>query len=210
MWVLIGLNNIVENSNHKREVITKYNSSSPFYDSRYKEIQEIKYQIILYNRDLKGRFKLDLGCGTGLFIEYLINAKNVDTTSLAFYVGLDISLNMLLEFKSKLKKLNKPNFQNKLSLLLSDIENLPFRENKFNTIFSMTSFQNLGDINKALIESLRVSKNNTDFNFSILKKKLNLEMLLEFLKPFTEIEQITSTNDVEDVIIQGKFIKVKS
>jgi ubiquinone/menaquinone biosynthesis C-methylase UbiE len=205
--VLIGLNDIGENSNHKREIITKYNSTSLFYDSRYKEIQESKYQIILYDQDLNKRFILDLGCGTGLLIEYLMKAKKINKTSLGFYIGLDISLNMLLEFKSKLNKLN---FQNNVSLLLSDIENLPFRENMFNTIYSITSFQNLVNINMAILESLRVSKNNTDFNFSILKKKLNLEMFLEILKPFSEIEQISSTNDLEDVIIRGKFLKAIS
>ena len=205
--MLIGLKNITEESNHKKEIISKYNSSSPFYDSRYKEIQESKYQIILYNRNLNKRLRLDLGCGTGLFIEYFMRSKNTNTSSLAFYIGLDISLNMLLEFRSKL---NKFNFKNKLSLLLSDIENLPFRDNKFDTIFSMTSFQNLVDINRAILESLRVSKDNTDFIFSILKKKLNLKRLLTSLKPYAKIEQISSTNDVEDVIIQGRFIKVKS
>ena len=205
--MLIGLNDIGENSNHKREIITKYNSTSLFYDSRYKEIQESKYQIILYDQDLNKRFTLDLGCGTGLLIEYLMKAKKINKTSLGFYIGLDISLNMLLEFKSKLNKLN---FQNNVSLLLSDIENLPFRENMFNSIYSITSFQNLVNINMAILESLRVSKNNTDFNFSILKKKLNLEMFLEILKPFSEIDQISSTNDLEDVIIQGKFLKVTS
>lgn len=189
--MLIGLNNIGENSNHKREIITRYNSTSPFYDSRYKEIQESKYQIILYNQDLNRRFNLDLGCGTGLLIEYLIKAKKIYKTSLVFYIGLDISLNMLLEFKSKLNKLN---FQNKVSLLLSDIENLPFRENMFDTIYSITSFQNLVNIDKAILESLRVSKNKTDFNFSILKKKLNLEILLEILKPFFNFEQISKIN----------------
>lgn len=205
--MLIGLNDIGENSNHKREIITKYNSTSLFYDSRYKEIQESKYQIILYDQDLNKRFILDLGCGTGLLIEYLMKAKKINKTSLGFYIGLDISLNMLLEFKSKLNKLN---FQNNISLLLSDIENLPFRENMFNTIYSITSFQNLVNINMAILESLRVSKNNTDFNFSILKKKLNLEMFLDILKPFSEIEQISSTNDLEDVIIRGKFLKAIS
>jgi len=203
--VLIDLKNIGENSNHKREIITKYNSTSYFYDNRYREIQESKYQIILYEYDLNGKLTLDLGCGTGLLIEYLTKFKNKNKNSLIFYVGLDFSLKMLLEFKSKINKLT---YRNNLSLVLSDIENLPFRGNKFNTIFSITSFQNLDNINKAIIESCRVSKHNTDFNFSILKKKLNLEILLEFLSPFSEIKQTLSIHDLEDVVIQGKFLKV--
>lgn len=201
--MVIYLNNIEENSNHKREVITKYNSSLPFYDNRYRKIQENKYQIFLKNQDLNEKLILDLGCGTGLLIEYL-NMKNFNISNLDFYVALDISWNMLLEFKSKLDKINP---LNNLSLVLSDIENLPFRENKFSLIFSITSFQNLPNMNEAIIETLRVSKNNADFTFSILKKKLNSEMLLKFLKPFTEIEEVLTRNDLEDVIIKGRFLK---
>ncbi len=202
--MLIGLNNIGEDFNHKKEIISKYNSTSSFYDRRYKEIQESKYQVILYNNDLSGGVIIDLGCGTGLLIEYLTKVKKINNTSVVFYIGLDFSLKMLLEFKSKLNELN---FQNNVSLVLSDIENLPFRENKFNNIFSITSFQNLVNTNKAILESYRVSRKNSDFNFSILKKKLNLETLLEFLSPFSDIMQVTSANELEDVIIQGKFLK---
>lgn len=202
--MVIYLNNLEKKSNHKSEIITKYNSSSPFYDNRYRKIQESKYQIILKNQDLNEKLILDLGSGTGLLIEYL-NMKNYNISNLDFYVALDISWNMLLEFKSKFDKINP---LNNLSLVLSDIENLPFRENKFSLIFSITSFQNLPNMNEAIIETLRVSKNDADFTFSILKKKLNSEMLLNFLKPFTDIEEVLIRNDLEDVIIKGRFLKI--
>jgi ubiquinone/menaquinone biosynthesis C-methylase UbiE len=198
------LNNLDENSNHKKEIISKYNSSSPFYDNRYRKIQERKYQIIQDKYDINGKYVLDLGCGTGLLIEYLINVKKLNKDNLDFYVGVDISWNMLLEFKSKLDKLNS---LRGLSLILSDIENLPFREDKFSSIFSITAFQNLPNINEAIREALRVSKDRAEFKISILKKKLNLEMFLDYLKPFTKVEQIEIRNDLEDAIIKGRFLK---
>ena len=111
---------------------------------------------------------------------------------------------MLLEFKSKLHKLKD---KNKLSLILADIENLPFREDIFYSIISLTSFQNLPNINRGAKESIRVCRKNADFTFSILKKSLDLERFIDFLKPVTKIEQVIKRDDLEDIIIRGKILE---
>ena len=198
----MGMNNS-RYSNKKKEIIKKYNSSSSFYDSRYRQIQETKYHIILKNFDLTRKVILDLGCGTGLFIEYLSRRKLEQKKNLDYYVGLDISWNMLLEFRSKFEKLKGKN----ISLLLSDIENLPFRDNQFFSVLSLTSFQNLPDVKKGIKELLRVSRNRADFKFSILKKKTDLKILVDFLKSFVVIDQVLNKENLEDVIIQGKVFK---
>ena len=198
----MGMNNS-RYSNKKKEIIKKYNSSSSFYDSRYRQIQETKYHIILKNFDLTRKIILDLGCGTGLFIEYVSRRKLEQKKKLDYYVGLDISWNMLLEFRSKFEKLKGKN----ISLLLSDIENLPFRDNQFFSVLSLTSFQNLPDIKKGIKEFFRVSRNRADFNFSILKKKINFKILVNFLKSFVVIDQVLFKEDLEDIIIQGKVFK---
>ncbi|MFX1418694.1 MAG: class I SAM-dependent methyltransferase, partial [Promethearchaeota archaeon] len=148
---------------------------------------------------------LDLGSGTGLFYEYyrktIFDKKKIKSR----YIALDISWNMLLEFKSKILysnyNLHVPN------LILSDIEYLPFRDNTFNSIFSLTSFQNLPTIEKGIKEMFRVSKNNTDFKLSILKKKLELKSLLKFLKSWIKDPIITRKDSLEDIIIQCEIIK---
>lgn len=198
----MGMNNS-RYSNKKKEIIKKYNSSSSFYDSRYRQIQETKYHIILKNFDLTRKVILDLGCGTGLFIEYVSRRKLEQKKKLDYYVGLDISWNMLLEFRSKFEKLKGKN----ISLLLSDIENLPFRDNQFFSVLSLTSFQNLPDVKKGIKELLRVSRNRADFKFSILKKKINLKILVDSLKSFVLIDQVLNKENLEDVIIQGKVFK---
>ena len=156
-----------KNQNKKKIIIEKYNASSQFYDKRYRKIQEEKYEIVLRNYRANGKLILDLGCGTGLFFSFLaeslFNYEKIKYT----YIALDISWNMLLRFKSKINNTKK----NSVDLILSDIEYLPFRENKFCSIFSLTSFQNLPHIPKGIEESLRVGKNNADYKFSILKKK---------------------------------------
>jgi len=193
-----------KNSNKKKRIINKYNSSAHFYDRRYEQIQSEKYKLILNNQYLNGKMILDVGCGTGLLFEYISNLKKDKNRVKYKYVAIDISWNMLLEFKSKIINY-KP--KNNLELILGDIENLPFRENVFHSIFSLTSFQNLPNINRGIEESYRVCINYGHFNFSILSKKLNLDALLNLLKPLSKEIKTINKDELEDVIIQGNFMK---
>ena len=193
--------------NKKKKIIEKYNSSSHFYDKRYKAIQEDKYEIVLQKYRIKGKTILDMGCGTGLFFEYLRNSTLEKRTIKSIYVGLDISWNMLLEFKSKIVDTHLIEYTP--NLILSDIECLPFRDDIFHSIFTLTSFQNLPGVQEGKIESLRVCKNNADFKFSILKKNLELKSLLKILKSKIKDLQVKEIEGLEDIIITGKTLKEK-
>ena len=170
-----------KNYDKKNRIIDKYNSSSFFYDKRYRAIQEEKYEIVLNNYIGNEKLILDMGCGTGLLFEHILKLILEREVIRINYVALDISWNMLLEFKSKIFKMKKRRFSP--HLILADIEYLPFKENIFFSIFSLTSFQNLPQIHKGLHELFRISKNKAEFKFSILKKNLELELLLEILRP---------------------------
>lgn len=194
-----------KNCNKKKKIIEKYNSTSDFYDKRYKAIQEEKYEIVLKNYRVNEKIILDMGCGTGLFFDYITKSIKKQGERKCNYVGVDISWNMLLRFKSKVINYNYNKYA--LNLLLSDMEYLPFRQNIFYSIFSLTSFQNLPHIQIGITESFRVSKNNADYKFSILKKKLDLEWLLKILKPKIEEIEVIEKENLEDIIIQGNVLK---
>ena len=202
-WFLL-LKELIKNSSKKKRIIDEYNASVYYYDKRYSQIQLEKYNLILKNYHLNGKITLDTGCGTGLLFEYISKLKKDEKRVKYKYVAIDISWNMLLEFKSKIINYKS---KNNLELILGDIENLPFRENVFHLIFSLTSFQNLPNINRGIEESYRVCINYGDFNFSILSKKLNLDALLNLLKPLSSDIKTINKDELEDIIIQGNFIK---
>lgn len=185
----------------KKSIIDRYNSTANFYDERYKTIQEEKYKISLINYTLKEKTILDCGCGTGLLGEYILNSKNEKEIFNSNFVAVDLSLNMLLKFKQKLLKLKNKEC---ISLILADIENLPFRDKKFNFIFSFTSFQNLPQYFKGILEVLRVCSVAGDLILTVLRKKLDLDNLMDFLKPLVEDLKVIDHQFVEDVIILCK------
>jgi ubiquinone/menaquinone biosynthesis C-methylase UbiE len=189
----------------KKEIIKKYNSTSHFYDKRYTQIQYEKFEIILNSFKFSEKILLDAGCGTGLLLQYIIQFLKTDDFS---YVATDISLKMLKIFSSKVKEISKKKFQRRLNLILSDLENLPFRNNVFHSVFAPTSLQNLPSIQNGIEEIIRTAKNNADLKLTILKKKLDIEKLKPFLKPKVVKLEILNLNNVEDVIIQGIVNKI--
>jgi len=193
----------------KRKIMESYNSSSHIYDKRYRKIQYEKCALILKDFTLVSKIILDAGCGTGLIFEYILENKNEIVPHYFFsFVGVDISLKMIEKFKKKV--LNKDSvIIHNIHLIVADLENLPFRSNIFNSVISLTSYQNLPNIKKGLHESIRVAKNHTSFSISILKKKLNKKAFLENIqKNFLRVDLIgDKEKELEDLIIKAHLIK---
>ena len=196
------------NPNKKREIIRKYDSTAHIYDDRYSKIQNDKFNLIIKEFSFEEKILLDAGCGTGLFYDYLLEKLEDDLDKQYNFLGVDISWNMLKEFSLKLKK-NEKLAKHQSCLLLSDLENLPFRENIFHAYISLTSLQNLPNIINGIKESFRVTKDNGDMKLSILKKKLDLDELLSHIKSKVKNLEITENDDLEDVILSFNLRKKK-
>jgi len=194
-----------ENPDKKKEIINKYDATSDYYERRYSEIQYKKYEIVLKDFTLRDKVILDAGCGTGLLYDFIISSIEHTKTAHYSYIAIDISINMLKIFKSKNYKKDKE-IRNKLNLILSDLENLPIRSNIFNSVLSLTSLQNLPHINNGVKETLRVAKD--EIKISILKKNLDLNQLISILKPRIDNFEIIDKETIEDIIIQGKKVKI--
>ena len=192
-------------SDKKRKIISDYNGSFQYYDKRYKEIQLNKYTRFSEKVRIQKNI-LDAGCGTGLLLEYLFNNLRSFTDLLPRfrYIGVDISLNMLKRFLRKLNGLEFPNFVN---LVLADIENLPFRENSFDVIFTITVFQNLTDIKLGLDNLIRVGKKKFEIAISILKKATDVDKFDSLVKKELKSCDFDYNHSLEDNIIWGTLVK---
>jgi ubiquinone/menaquinone biosynthesis C-methylase UbiE len=149
------------------------------YDTRYTEEQAAKYEHIF---GYLGRGKtLDNGCGTGLFLPKLGE----------YSVGLDLSSELLSEARSRVKH----------PLVQADSENLPFRDNVFDSLVSVTVIQNVPSPETMVLESARVTKSSGPIVISSLKRVYKED---EFRKLFEsegiEIETIFTTENINDWI----------
>jgi ubiquinone/menaquinone biosynthesis C-methylase UbiE len=192
-----------ETKDKKGEILDKYNHSSAFYDKRYKHIQFGKFRIILNKKLLQGDLFLDLGCGTGLLLDFL---KKNEIDMNFFYFGIDISIGMLKNFNKKLEKDKNQNRKKKF-LVLADLEHLPFRENCFDTVFSFTTFQNLPSIPKGFKELIYVAKNNSVLIFSMLRKAKNREIFFDEINKNLRDIEIILENSTEDILVRGYLKK---
>ncbi|MFX1443187.1 MAG: class I SAM-dependent methyltransferase [Promethearchaeota archaeon] len=188
--------------NKKQQIINKYNQTSEFYDRRYIKLQEDKYRLMLKDITIDEQLILDAGCGTGLLFDYIGSVIETSKNADFHYVGADISINMLKRFHSKLDQKAKY-----FNLILSDLENLPLRENIVTLLFSFTSLQNLPNVLKGIKEFFRVAREGANVYISILRKNLNKARLTGLLKPLLKYMKIIDIESIEDVLYTGKALK---
>ena len=92
----------------------------------------------------RGEIILDAGCGTGIFtLDILSSGSKV--------IGLDLSLPMLMRAEKKLK--GYP-----VQMVLADMLHLPFPENSFDKVVSVTALEFIEGGKAAVDELFRVTK----------------------------------------------------
>ncbi len=149
-----------------------YDEISKGYNELHREEQLKKLNIIKEILKLNGNEKLlDIGCGTGVNSDFDCKV-----------IGIDSSIELL--------KLNKN--KNKINGIG---ESLPFRDNSFDIIISITAIHNFDDIKKGINEMKRVGKDK--FIFSILKKSDKYELIKNLIYAnFLIFKKIEEEKDV--------------
>ncbi|MEM3104829.1 MAG: class I SAM-dependent methyltransferase [Candidatus Bathyarchaeia archaeon] len=146
----------------KRRLMEEYNTSASVYDQLYGEEQTAKHVEGLRMTPLPSNsIVLDAGCGSGLLIERLKGLVDLD-------VGLDFSKRMVKMAQSKIK-LKKAEF------IIGDVENMPLKNNAFDTVFMFTVLNNIPEPLQALYEARRVLKDRGYLIVSFLKKTFTRE-----------------------------------
>jgi len=145
--------------------------SNPFYGERAlkydlffktafgRAVKELEGELLVEAlKEFKGRELLEVGCGTGVWLEYLKEQGFKEP------VGLDISRDMLKVAKAKgLRK-----------LVEGSGAHLPFRKSSFDAVYFMTSLEFMVEKREALLEAARVSRKAVVVGFLNSFSLLNL------------------------------------
>lgn len=144
-----------------------YDKISKSYNELHGGEQRKKMKIVNRLLSLKlgdKRKILDVGCGTGL-----------STPEGA--TGVDPSLKLLKQHPGMKKG----------KCIYGDAENLPFKDNSFDIVISITAIHNFKDYEKGLQEMKRVGRG--EFVFSVLKKANNFDKIVAKIEEMFTIKQ---------------------
>ena len=152
--------------------MTYYDGIAGSYKELYGEEQINKLNIIKKNIKISKSTKiLDVGCGTGISSGFK-----------CFIVGVDPSSESLR--------------QNKSIRVMSIAEALPFKDNIFDYVISITAIHNFTDIRKSIEEMLRVGKHN--FVLTVLKKSKKFDSIKRLIEKKFMIDKMMEED--KDVI----------
>lgn len=145
-----------------------YDEISLGYEELHKEEQLKKIRLIKKYFKVKPSDKLlDVGCGTGLTTEAWECKR----------YGVDPAPKLLARARGK----------GEIEYKLAAAENIPYPDNYFDAVISVTAIQNFKDIEKGLSEIKRIGKNR--FVLSFLKKSEKREKIINLIRKYFKVEK---------------------
>ncbi len=172
----------------KHEIRRRYNHTAYLYNRRYREIQKRKYEVISpFLEDAKS--VLDVGCGTGMFLKLL--AERADLV-----VGVDFSSEMLRAASDGVGR---------ASLIQADADHLPFSDQTFDAVVSVTLLQNMPNPSGTVGEFARVLRRGGVLFVTTLRHKHSPGQLEDWansanLKPM----RVGRIPDSEDILCAAR------
>jgi len=153
-----------------------YSGLAKGYNNLYEEEQLKKLRVIKENMKIIPPL-LDIGCGTGISTKFFkVKAIGIDNN------------------KEMLKLAGK-------NCIEGNAESLKFKNKSFSTIISVTAFQNVNNLEKAIKETKRVSKNN-NICITFLKKSKKLNNFRKLMKKhFKNLKEIDEGKDIIFIVL---------
>ncbi|MFW6220348.1 MAG: class I SAM-dependent methyltransferase, partial [Nanoarchaeota archaeon] len=154
-----------------------YDEISEGYEELHREEQEKKIALIKqYLKISKNDKLLDVGCGTGI--------TTIPWNCIRF--GIDPAKKLLERAHPG------PTYK------LGQAEKIPFKDNFFDIVVSITAIQNFSNIKKGLVEIKRVGKEN--FVLTFLKKSPKKELILGLIKEIFNERNFKIIEEEKDII----------
>jgi len=147
-----------------------YDKIAKGYEELHKEEQLKKVELIKKHFKVKKSDKLlDVGCGTGLTTEPWECQR----------FGIDPSEKLIEKAREK---------NSKIEYALASAEKIPFPDNHFDVVISITAIQNFNHVENGLKEIKRVGINR--FVLSFLKKSQKKAIIERLIKELFNVKQI--------------------
>lgn len=141
----------IKNGNVRSKVYKSdqgYDLYADSYEKDYEYLNSFENDAVLKALgNLKGKKVLDVGCGTGRLIRFMIESG-------AEVSGVDISEGML--------KIARKNFP-EIEFFKTEVENLPFEDNSFDLVVAVFVIVHLKDLNGFFSEVYRILKDGGIF-----------------------------------------------
>ena len=152
-----------------------YDSIAEGYDELHEEEQLKKCRIIAKHFKPENKKILDAGCGTGI-------ASNFFKCK----IGIDPSEKLLAIARKKFPE---------IKFIKARAENIPFGDNEFDAVISLTAIQNFDNIENGLKEIKRVGK---EFVLTFLKRSEKREVIESLIKKLFKIKK--TIEEEKDII----------
>jgi len=150
-----------------------YSVIAPGYDELYREEQLKKLNILKKHLKIKKDFKLlDIGCGTGISTNFFDCECH----------GIDPCKEMIAKSNGNIKQ--------------AEAENIPYPDNYFDIIISITAIHHFNDLDKVIEEIKRVAKPKAQIAITILKKARSLRKIKEVLIKEFNLQEYDEEKDL--------------
>lgn len=150
---------------------------------------------------------LDAGCGEGDFIFHIVKFSKVKKI-----IGLDLSEKVIEVCAKKAKELN---LNKKTEFVIGSLESLPFKNNYFDSVFSLAVVEHILDVDKVFAEFSRVLKKGgylviLTLDFNLLKKiAISVFIFDKYFDPRSPHIRFFTKKTLEKILIDNGF-KIKN
>ena len=154
----------------------EYSKIAKSYNELYSKEQINKLKIIKRILKIEKHHKmLDVGCGTGISTYFFEET--------CYVKGIDPCKELITQGKG--------------DLIQASAENIPFSENDFDIVISVTAIHNFQDIDRGIKEIKRVLKPGGQIAFSILKRSPKFNKIKKIIKEyFPEVKTLEEEKDI--------------